>query len=154
MPLHVERRATRLLALKTLQVQLRSGAANNLHAQAQQMRLKAQGLRESARQTVEAGIPLPEQGLGRNALFERLRLLAVARAHGMELAQHAAELEHQAKGLDGQEAEHRKVARAHQRKHAKLEHWQGQQRRHQRHLRDHQQTLELLEEAACRRLAR
>ncbi len=146
-----ERRATHLLQMKRLQVRLRSLACTAATTQAQQLHAEAESLRTSARTTVQASIPLPEQGLGRAALFERLRLLAVARAHALELTQRASELDQQARAHDATAQDHRRAAGLSQRKANKLEHWQQRQRRLQQRRRDHRHHLELLEEAACRR---
>lgn len=145
-----ERMGRRLLALKQLQQQLAAAAAHR-HAQAAQAkREQARALHEAARRTVADALLQSEQELSRSALFERLRLLAVARAYAMEAEQAAQVLEREAAGCEAAGDASRRSAARHRRKHGTLRHWQmrlhaGQVRRDL--LRDH---LEQLEDVACR----
>ena len=76
-----DRNASRLLELKVAQVRMARAAAIEQERQGAHRRRQADALRRQALETVERAIPLPEQGLTRTTLYDRLRTLAVARAH-------------------------------------------------------------------------
>ncbi|MEI2260070.1 hypothetical protein OHC51_03675 [Stenotrophomonas indicatrix] len=124
-------------------MQLVLSSARRQRDQASQAREQALAFREQGQQVIAEAMLLPEQSLTRGALYDRLRSLAVARAHALELQHAAGELNLQAGTCDEREREFCQQAAAHQRKKSKLEYWNGdarvqrvaaQQRRQQRHL--------------------
>lgn len=118
-----DRGVHRLVQLKRTQAALAKAGAAEQARQAHDKRAEANALRQQGIAVVEGALLLPEQGLTRGALFDRLRTLAVARAHAMELEHAATELEQQASYCQGVQRELARQALAHQRKHDKLEHW-------------------------------
>jgi len=127
-----------MLRLKQAQAQLALASAHDRQQAAQARSVEAEWLRRSAADTLEQALMQPEQGLTRNALFDRLRAVAVSRAHALEARHAASELEHRARQLQQQNVELLALASACQRKQQKLEHWQSRRiaeaaRRRERH---------------------
>ncbi|MGE6332976.1 hypothetical protein [Stenotrophomonas sp. NPDC077659] len=145
-----DRTAHRLLALKAAQMHLARAAAATQAQQGAAQRCEAEALRAQAEDTVAQAIPLPEPGLSRSALYDRLRTLAVARAHALELQQAAGDLDTQAAACEERAQASRQQARAHQRKQSKLDHWQQQQRRAQARRHHQRQYQHHLEDVSCR----
>lgn len=145
-----DRNASRLLELKVAQVRMARAAAIEQERQGAHRRHQADALRRQALETVERAIPLPEQGLTRTTLYDRLRTLAVARAHALELQQTAGELEGEASACAEQAQELTRQARAHQRKQSKLDHWQQRERQAQARQRQQRQYQHQLEDVSCR----
>lgn len=151
MPSPADHGAKRLLGLKEAQMRIaRSGAlAQARHAREQ--RDEALQLRQQAEQTLQAALPKPEQGLSRSALYDRLRALAVARAHALEVEQAAIELDGRAAACDAREQALQRQALQHQRKKSKLEHWHQLRSREQARVRQQRQQQNQTEDLTCRR---
>lgn len=147
----VERRGRQLVKLKQAQRQL-----SLLSAQAQQQaaaarRDEAAGLRASAQETLERAVLQPETDLTRSLLFDRLRLLAVARAHALETGYAAGDLDADAAQCEAEEAQQRQRAAMQFRKQKKLEHWHRRQHREATRLREVRLYTQQLDEITCRR---
>jgi len=150
MPSSPEPGARRLLGLKQAQMRLARAAALVQRQQALDCRDQADALRSQAEQMVDRAVPLPEAGLSRTTLYDRLRTLAVARAHALELQHRAGELEAQAQACDTQRTALQEQALAHQRKHSKLDCWHQRERQMHTQQRLRRQHHHLLEDISCR----
>lgn len=109
---------------------------------------RAKGLRDGVGDG--AALQIEEHGLTRATLFDRLRMLAVARAHAIETRRHAATLEASATALQEEEAELRRQAAQHQRKHHKLATWVELTETRRRRLRERRIEQLTQEDYACR----
>ena len=89
----VDARGLRLTKLKQAQRQLSLLSAQAQQRAAVQRREEAAALRASAEQTLHLATLQPENGLTRSLLFDRLRVLAVARAHALETGHAASDRE-------------------------------------------------------------
>lgn len=132
----------------------RHDAARRSAASAQQMRLQCLQRAETCRQSVAAlageSSQLVAEGLSREDVFARLRLLAVSRAHASELLLEADQQENDADkhALESQErTQTARIERRRQDKFALLRHRIAQERRRRR-----EAVMEELaqEECACR----
>jgi len=120
-----EQHGPRMVRFKQAQTQMALSAAQAQKQAADARQAEADGLRQSAAETLAGALMQPEQGLSRSVLFDRLRAVAVVRAHALEVGHAAGELEAQAQSLQQQEIGHRQMAAAHHRKQQKLEQWQS-----------------------------
>ncbi|GAB3067090.1 hypothetical protein [Stenotrophomonas tumulicola] len=154
MPSPNEANGRRLIKLKQVQQQMARVQAQAQRRDADGKRDEANQLRLQAVQTVQLALPQPEQGLTLAALYTRLRSLAVARAHAVEVGLAAAELEAEAVACDAHEQALRAVAAKHQRKQARFEHWQQVRGRLQSRCRLRRQELQQQEDFPCRRFPR
>jgi len=150
MPSHDERSTRRLLTLKDAQMRMARAGAQAQARHAQQQRHEAAELREQAQTTVDQAVLPPEQGLSRVDLYDRLRALAVARAHAMELEQSAGELDQQAQQCDAQQQALQQQAQQHHRKKTKLDHWHRLYRQTQVQTRLRRQQQQNVEDLTCR----
>ncbi len=151
---HSERHAPRMVRLKQAQVQIALAAAQGQQTAAQARRSEADALRRSAQATLERALLAPEQGLSRSDLFDRLRTLAVARAHALETTHLANELETEVRRLEEDALALRQAAAVHQRKQKKLEHWSMQHSTRTRQRRERQRHNQEQEDFPCPRPAR
>lgn len=136
------KQAQRQLSLLSAQAQQQAAAAR---------REEAEGLRASARRTLDCAVLQPETGLSRSLLFDRLRVLAVARAHALEAGHAAGDLDADAAQCEAEEAQQRQRAALQFRKQKKLEHWHHRQRREASRRRELRLYTQQLDELTCRR---
>lgn len=148
---HPENASRRLLTLKHAQQALAHAAAQAELQDAQTKRADAQRLRDDAAATVDAAMPSPEGGLTRSMLYDRLRTLAVARAHALETIHAAMELEENAGQCETRARELKAIALVHQRKYAKLDVWQSRHRCERARNRERRYRNQQQEDLACRR---
>lgn len=144
-------RGLRLTKLKQAQRQLALMSAQAQQRAAVQRREEAAALRASAEQTLQLATLQPEDGLTRSLLFDRLRVLAVARAHALETGHAAGDREAEAERCDAAERVQRERAALQHRKQKKLEHWHARQRQATNRLRESRLHTQTLDEIACRR---
>ena len=144
-----DQRGPRMARLKAVQAQLARSAALVQQQAADARRQEALDLRLSAEETLAGALLPPEQGLTRSTLFDRLRSVAVARAHALESSHAAGELETRAAELQTVAAGHQATAQAHQRKQRKLEHWHARRSEESRRSRERRRHLQELEEFPC-----
>lgn len=149
---HAEPAARRIARLKQAQQQMQLASAQRQQRQAQAKRADAEQLRASAAQTVAGAQLQPEQDITRQGLYDRLRVLAVARAHAQESTLAAGQLDSEAAECEAAEQQLRVSAQAHQRKQAKLVQWGMRQRRQALRQQDRQQQQQQIEEILCHRL--
>jgi len=154
MPSPNEANGKRLIKLKQAQQQMARLQAQAMRRDAEGKRDEAGQLRLQAAQTVRLALPQPEHGLTLATLYTRLRSLAVARAHAVEVGLAAAELESDAAACDAREQAQRCVAVTHQRKQVGLEHWQQVYGLEQSRCRLRRQELQQQEDFSCRRSPR
>lgn len=147
----VELRGRQLLKLKQAQRQLSLLSAQAQHKIAAARREEASALRASASETLGRALLQPETGLSRSLLFDRLRILAVARAHALEAGHSAGDLDADAARCDTEEAAQRQRAALQCRKQKKLEHWHHRQRREASRRRELRLYTQELDELTCRR---
>lgn len=147
----VERRGLQLVRLKQAQRQLSLLAAQAQQGEAVARREEAAALRASAQQSLDRAVLQAETDLSRSMLFDRLRVLAVARAYALESGHAASDLDADAERFEAHEAEQRQRAALHLRKQKKLEHWQGEQRRESRRRHELRLHTQQLDEITCRR---
>lgn len=147
---HADRGVHRLLTLKEAQMRMARSAALAQAQHALDKRNEAAALREQAHVAVDGAVPLPEQGLTRIGLYDRLRTLAVARAHALEMEQSAGELEVQATACDTQQRAFQTQALEHQRKQSKLDHWHRLHNQAQARVRLQRQQQQHVEDMSCR----
>ncbi len=147
----VERRGLQLVKLKQAQQQLALLAAQAQHRAAAARREEAVALRASAEASLDHAALQPEPGLSRSALFDRLRVLAVARAHALETGHAASDLDAEAAECEALETEQRQRAAAQLRKQKKIEHLQSGQRRETARRRETRLYTQQLDEITCRR---
>ena len=151
MDFRVDARGPRLVQLKKAQRQLSLLSAQAQHAAASARREEADALRNAAEQALHRAILQPESGLSRSALFDRLRVLAVARAHALESGHAATDLETDAARCDAEGAGQRQRAAVQYRKQKKIEHWHAHYRRQASRLRELRLHTQQLDEISCRR---
>lgn len=151
MTLPADLRGPQLVRLKQAQRQLSLLSAQTQQRAAATRREEAAALRASAAQVIERAVLQPESGLSRSLLFDRLRVLAVARAHALETGHVAGELEADATRCEAEEAGHRQRAALQFRKQRKLEHWHRQRHREGCRLRESRLYTQQLDEITCRR---
>ena len=144
-------RGPRLVKLKQAQRQLSLLSAQAQQRAAAARREEAAALRASAEQALDRALLQPEAGLSRSLLFDRLRVLAVARAHALETGHAAGDLEADATRCEAEEAGQRQHAALQYRKQKKLEHWHVQHHRQASRLRELRIYTQQLDEIACRR---
>lgn len=147
---HNDRSTQRLLSLKDAQMRMARADAQAQARHALHHRSESTVLREQARATVDQSVLLPEPGLSRTDLYDRLRALAVARAHAMELELSAGELDQQAQRRDAQQQVLQHQAQQHQRKRTKLDHWHRHHCQAQAQLRLRRLQQQHLEDMTCR----
>jgi len=140
-----------MVRFKQAQMQMALSAAQGQKQAADARHAEANGLRQSAAETLAGALMQPEQGLSRSLLFDRLRSVAVARAHALEVGHAAGELEAQARLLQQQENELRQVATAHHRKQQKLEKWQSMRVAEATRHRERRRHMQEQEEFPCHR---
>lgn len=150
MPSHREAGVRALLHLK--QHQWRTGVhqANLQRDQAQSQRQEAKRLRQEARQALAEADYVPEWGLARAQLYERLRQVAVARAHGLETGLQARQLDQDATKLEQAATQLRQTAASCQRKHEQIQRWTALKTQQHRRRQAHRQNHWLYEEIICR----
>jgi len=146
-----DRRGPQLVRLKQAQRQLSLLSAQSQQRAAAAHRDEAAALRASAELALERAILQPEAGLSRSLLFDRLRILAVARAHALETGHAANDLEADAIRCEAEEAGQRQRAALQYRKQKKLEHWHRSRNREERRLLESRRHTQQLDEIACRR---
>lgn len=151
MSLLAERRGKQLVRLKQAQRQLSLLSAQAQQRAAAARREEATALRASAQQALDRAVLQPETDLSRSTLFDRLRGVAVVRAHALESGHAAGDLDADAAQFDAHEAEQRQRAALQLRKQKKLEHWQTDQRRDSRRRRELRLHTQQLDEILCRR---
>lgn len=154
MPSPSEANGRRLVKLKQAQQQMARVQAQAQRRDAEGKRDEASQLRLQAAQAVQLALPQPEQGLTLAALYTRLRSLAVARAHAVEVGLAVDELEAEAAACDAREHALQCVAAKHQRKQARFEHWQQACGRLRSRCRLRRQELQQQEDFPCRRSPR
>lgn len=146
-----DRRAARMARLKQMQAQISVGAAQRERQAALTQRSEAAALRASADATLMRALLPPERGLTRTALFDRLRSVAVVRAHALEVVHSAGELEAAAAGREETAAGLQQAAAAHHRKQKKIEHWHSRLRDAGMRRRERVRHSQELEELSCQR---
>jgi hypothetical protein len=115
--------ARRLSALKAAQASRMRKQAHS-HRQAEQdLRQAAHQARLSGEQALAMAALTPENGLTRQGLYERLRLLSVARAQVAETALEADRLEEEAQQRAQQAVHAHVLGQELERKQRKLDHW-------------------------------
>ncbi|HEY9132745.1 MAG TPA: hypothetical protein VIM98_13380 [Dyella sp.] len=112
---------------------------------------EADTLRAAAAACVDDAIVTHELGLDRAALFDRLRTLAVARAHVLESQHRVGELSQQAAHSREQAAVSLRLAVEHRRRSNKLDEWLSRQQRKRRQSAERRAEWETQEDYACRR---
>ncbi|MEN5426493.1 hypothetical protein ABE522_09055 [Stenotrophomonas pennii] len=146
-----ELRGRQLVRLKQAQRQLSLLSAQSQQQAAAARREEAAGLRASASETLDRAVLQPETGLSRSLLFDRLRILAVARAHALETGHAAGDLEADAAQCEAAEVQQRQRAALQFRKQKKLEHWHHRQHREASRRRELRLYTLQLDELTCRR---
>lgn len=146
-----ERQGPRMVRLKKAQTQLALTAAHGRKRVADEQRAEAGALSLSAAETLSQALMQPEQGLTRSALFDRLRSVAVSRAHALEARHAAGELEALALQLQQQEQAFRVQAASHQRKQQKLEQWQSRRVAEEMRRRERRRHIQEQEDFPCHR---
>lgn len=141
---------TQLATLLTHRAQCLRSDARDQAGQAAQREADAQLLRSQADQQLQEAQLAEEHGLDRQRLFERLRGVAVARAHVLECALRADQLQEQANHAHEQERQLRQAAATH---HARARRLQAvgeciDQKLRQARQRRHEHQIQ--EEYACR----
>ena len=125
-------------------------SAQQKEARAQMDRVEAQQLREHAEDQVRDAVPAAEYGLSRRGLFERLRVLAVGRAHAIESMLQAEKLESKVAQSLAQAQQHRMAVRDLERKQGKLRAWIDRKNLHKRRRALALGDDEIQEEYVCR----
>jgi hypothetical protein len=111
---------------------------------------EADALRATAAACVDDAIVKQELGLDRAALFDRLRTLAVARAHVLESQHRAGELTQQAAHSREQAFAALRLAAEHRRRSNKMDEWLTRQQRTLRRSAERRADWETQEDYACR----
>jgi len=146
-----DRHAPRLIRVKQAQARTALSAAQAQRAIAAARQDEADALRRSAQSTLDTVQLMPEQGLSRSDLYDRLRSVAVARAFALESTHVASELDAEVRQLEAGAEAFRQSAAAHQRKERKLEHWHGLRRAQIRRQRERQRHHQEQEDFPCHR---
>lgn len=146
-----EQHAPRLMRVKQAQARIALSAAQGQSAVATARQAEADALRLSAQSTLDNAQLMPEQDLSRSDLFDRLRSVAVARAHALESAHVAGELDAEVLQLEAGADVLRQAAAVHHRKEKKLEHWHGLRSTQTRQRRERQRHHQEQEEFPCQR---
>ena len=116
----------RLSALKEHQASRARKQAHDHRQAEQELREAAVAARLSGQHALEVAALTPENGLSRQALYERLRQLSEARARVAETALEAGRLDEQAQSRAQQALEAQAQGLLLERKQRKLDHWTKQ----------------------------
>ena len=143
--------ARRVCELKRRQAASALAGARELASQRQARLDEARSLREDSQQALVDAMPMEEQGLTRRALYDRLRTLAVARAHALESGHHATSLEAAAADCHEAERAQRHRAAVHEGKRRKIDEWLRRATRERLQRLEQRNEQEVQEEYACRR---
>lgn len=146
-----ERHAPRLMRVKHAQARIALAAAQAQHAVAAARQAEAEALRSSAQGTLDNAQLVPEQGLSRSDLYDRLRSVAVARAHALESTHVAGELEAEVRQLETAAEGSRQTAAQHHHKEKKLQHWHALRSAQSRQRRERRRHTQEQEDFACQR---
>jgi hypothetical protein len=140
----------RLGERKRFQAEQALAAANEHAATANAKQNEAQDLRLAAARLLDEAVVIHEHGMTRDQLFNRLRTLAVSRAHVLESNHRADVLDTEAAQSFKLEAELKRQSSEYRRKGQKIAEWKRRQTRElalKAHRRAEQETQE---EYACR----
>lgn len=141
---------SRLIDTKSRQVRSCRTQAAEKQSAAQSGEQQAAQLRDDSAQVLAGAVPMQEHGMTRQSLYERLRLIALARAHAIESLQHAITLENQASQARQAASELTHEAQRHERKQRKIEHWKKLQERALRLRKARRTDHDIQEMHACR----
>lgn len=139
-----------LATLLTHRAQRLRSDAHEQAGQAAQREADARSLRSQADERLQQAQLGEEHGLDRQRLFERLRGVAIARAHVLECALRADQLQEQADQAHQQERELRQAAAAHQSRARRLQAVGRQIDQKLRQARQRRHERQVQEEYACR----
>jgi hypothetical protein len=142
--------ARRICELKRRQAASALTHARELASQRQARLDEARLLREHSQQALVDAMPMEEQGLSRRSLYDRLRTLAVARAHALESGHHATSLEVAAAECHEAERMQRHRAVVHEGKRRKIDEWLRRTMRERMLRFERRNEQEVQEEYACR----
>ncbi|MFI8718495.1 hypothetical protein ACIGHF_11545 [Stenotrophomonas sp. NPDC077464] len=139
-----------LATLLTHRAQRLRGEARGQAEQAAQHETEARSLRGEADEKLQQAQLGEEHGLDRQTLFERLRGVAIARAHVLECGLRAEHLLEQAAAAQAQEQQLRQAAAAHHSRARRLEAVGSHIHQRLRQARQRRQERQVQEEHACR----
>jgi hypothetical protein len=142
--------ARRLATMKAAHA-VRARNESHAHLSAEkELRAAAHGVRHSAQSVLDMAELAAESGLSRLALYERLRLLGLARGQFAEAALEGARLEENAAVRSAQAQASKELSVLMDRKHRKLDFWASRAERIQINRTEHRDQVQAEEEHACR----